>query len=143
MNVCHCDVFGVNKIQALIHGFSDHIFGICHLLGFRFAPRIRDLKDKRLYTIIGMDIPAALEPLVAGNVNLKVIRDYWEDILRLAASIKMGTVTTSVILRKLAAYPRQNGLALALRELGKLERTLFTLRLVAGSRTASAQPYRA
>ncbi|MBA2659220.1 MAG: Tn3 family transposase [Nitrosospira sp.] len=25
-------------------GFSDHIFGICHLLGFRFAPRIRDLK---------------------------------------------------------------------------------------------------
>ena len=32
-----------------------------------------------------------------------------------------------VILRKLAAYPRQNGLAHALRELGKLERTLFTL----------------
>ncbi len=108
-------------------GFSDHIFGICHLLGFRFAPRIRDLKDKRLYIISGMDIPAALKPLVAGNVNLKVISDYWEDILRLAASIKMGTVTASVILRKLAAYPRQNGLALALRELGKLERTLFTL----------------
>ena len=36
-------------------------------------------------------------------------------------------MTASVILRKLAAYPRQNGLALALRELGKLERTLFTL----------------
>ena len=31
-------------------------------------------------------------------------------------SIKTGTVTASVILRKLAAYPRQNGLALALRE---------------------------
>jgi hypothetical protein len=42
-------------------------------------------------------------------------------------SIKTGTVTASVILRKLAAYPRQNGLAQALRELGKLERTLFTL----------------
>lgn len=38
-----------------------------------------------------------------------------------------ASVTASVILRKLAAYPRQNGLALALRELGKLERTLFTL----------------
>jgi len=33
----------------------------------------------------------------------------------------------SLILRKLGAYPRQNGLALALRELGFLERTLFTL----------------
>ena len=36
-------------------------------------------------------------------------------------------MTASVILRKLSAYPRQNGLALALKELGKLERTLFTL----------------
>ena len=56
-----------------------------------------------------------------------MISDYWEEILRLATSIKMGSVTASVILRKLAAYPRQNGLAHALRELGKLERTLFTL----------------
>ena len=29
-------------------------------------------------------------------------------------------------MRKLAAYPRQNGLAVALREIGRLERTLFT-----------------
>ena len=49
-------------------------------------------------------------------------------ILRLAASIKTGAVTASLILKKLAAYSRQNGLALALRELGRLERTLFTLR---------------
>ena len=46
----------------------------------------------------------------------------------MAASIKTGVVTASLILKKLAAYPRQNGLALALRELGRLERTLFTLR---------------
>jgi TnpA family transposase len=36
-------------------------------------------------------------------------------------------VTASLILRKLGAYPRQNSLALALRELGRVERTLFTL----------------
>jgi TnpA family transposase len=46
---------------------------------------------------------------------------------RLATSIKRGTVTASLILRKLGAYPRQNSLALALRELGRVERTLFTL----------------
>jgi TnpA family transposase len=39
----------------------------------------------------------------------------------------LGTVSASLILGKLAAYPRQNGLALALRELGRIERTLFTL----------------
>ena len=31
------------------HGFTDHVFALCHALGFRFAPRIRDLADKRLY----------------------------------------------------------------------------------------------
>ena len=32
-------------------GFTDHVFGLCHLLGFRFAPRIRDLADKRIYVL--------------------------------------------------------------------------------------------
>jgi TnpA family transposase len=50
-----------------------------------------------------------------------------KEVLRLATSIKRGTVTASLILRKLSAYPRQNSLALALRELGRVERTLFTL----------------
>ncbi|KHP09770.1 hypothetical protein QS26_20190 [Salmonella enterica subsp. enterica serovar Havana] len=49
------------------------------------------------------------------------------NILRLAASIKQGTVTASLMLRKLGSYPRQNGLAVAFRELGRIERTLFTL----------------
>jgi len=30
-------------------GFTDHVFAMMLLLGFRFAPRIRDLADKRLY----------------------------------------------------------------------------------------------
>jgi hypothetical protein len=32
-----------------------------------------------------------------------------------------------LMLRKLGSYPRQNGLAVALRELGRIERTLFIL----------------
>jgi TnpA family transposase len=38
-----------------------------------------------------------------------------------------STVTASLMLRKLGSYPRQNGLAVALRELGRIERTLFIL----------------
>jgi len=30
-------------------GFTDHMFALCHLPGFRFVRRIRDLADKRLY----------------------------------------------------------------------------------------------
>ena len=95
-------------------------------MGFRFAPRIRDLKEKRLYVLPGMTVPPKLASLAAGAINLRVISDHWFELLRLDRSIKTGTVTASVILRKLATYPRQNGLALALRELGKLEPTFFT-----------------
>ena len=62
-----------------------------------------------------------------GTLNLKQIRDHWDEILRLATSIKQGTVTASLMMRKLGSYPRQNGLSIALRELGRIERTLFIL----------------
>lgn len=98
-----------------------------HLLGFRFAPRIRDLADKRLY----IDGPAkrypTLAPLIGGTIHLKHIRAQWDEVLRPAGSIRQGTVTASLMLRKLGSYPRQNGLPVALRELGRIERTLFTL----------------
>jgi hypothetical protein len=60
----------------------------------------------------------------------KQITAHWDEVLRLASSIQQGTVTASLMLRKLGAYPRQNALALALREIGKLERTLFLLEFI-------------
>jgi hypothetical protein len=63
--------------------------------------------------------------MIGGALNLKAIRTHWNEIVRLATSIKQGTVTASLMLRKLGSYPRQNGLAVALRELGRIERTLF------------------
>jgi TnpA family transposase len=108
-------------------GFTDHVFALCHLLGFRFAPRIRDLADKRLYVSSRSNLYPALSGLTGGTINLKQILAQWEEVLRLASSIRQGTVTAALILRKLGSYPRQNGLALALRELGRIERTLFML----------------
>lgn len=51
----------------------------------------------------------------------------WPDVLRVAATMTAGTIAPSQILRKLASYPRQNDLAAALREVGRVERTLFML----------------
>lgn len=108
-------------------GFTDHVFALMHLLGFRFAPRIRDLADKRLYTPDTQAVYPALAPMIGGTINSKYILNHWDEILRMATSIRQGTVTASLMLRKLGSYPRQNGLAVALRELGRIERTLFTL----------------
>ena len=108
-------------------GYTEHVFAMCHLLGFRFAPRMRDLPDKKLYTFEPSSPDSVLAPLLGDRINVKLIQESWDEILRLASSIRTGTVTASLMLRKLASYPRQNRLALALRELGRIERTLFTL----------------
>ena len=107
-------------------GFTDHVFALMHLLGFRFAPRIRDLGDTKLYVPQG-GCYQALAPMIGGTLKTRHLYAHWNEILRLATSIKQGTVTASLMLRKLGGYPRQNGLAIALRELGRIERTLFIL----------------
>ena len=109
-------------------GFTNHVFALCHLLGFRFAPRIRGLGDHRIFVPGAAAQWPSLSPLIGGSLNTRLIEQQFDEVLRLASSIKTGTVTASLILRKLGAYPRQNSLARALREVGRLERTLFTLK---------------
>ena len=65
--------------------------------------------------------------MIGGTLDFRVIGENWDETLRLAASIKAGTVAPSALMRRLAAYPKQNALAKTLREIGRLERTLFTL----------------
>ena len=72
-------------------------------------------------------VPKHLRPLVGGKVNVDLIDRNWADILRVAATMAAGTMRPSQLLRKLAAYPRQNELAAALREVGRIERSLFMI----------------
>ncbi len=46
-----------------------------------------------------------------GHVLHAQTKQYWDSLLRLTCSIGLGTVSASLILGKLAAYPAQNGLA--------------------------------
>jgi TnpA family transposase len=108
-------------------GATDHVFALCAMLGFRFCPRLRDFPDRRLIPIAPPTAYPALAPLLGKKVRADVVREHWGEILRLVASLKAGHAAPSVMLKKLAAYERQNQLDLALQEVGKVERTLFML----------------
>ncbi len=108
-------------------GATDHVFALCYLLGFLFSPRLRNFKDRKIYLLPGTTAPVALTPLVGGSIRENAIRENWGEVLRLITSIRAGTATASSMLSSLSAYPRQNGLAVALREIGRIERTLFAL----------------
>jgi TnpA family transposase len=53
-------------------GFTDPVFALMSLLGYRFAPRIRDLGDTKLYIPPG-DNHDALKTMIGGTLNTKLI----------------------------------------------------------------------
>ena len=108
-------------------GASDHVFILCAMLGFRFCPRLRDFPDRKLACMEPVTAYKDLQPLLGRRIKTDVIREHWDEILRLVTSLQAGTVLPSAMLKRLAAFQRQNQLDLALQELGRIERTLFML----------------
>jgi len=108
-------------------GASDHVFGLMPFFGYRFAPRLRDLKDRRLHLLPGQEAGPLLAGMTGDPVDIGHVAAHWDEPLRLTTSIRSSTATASAMLRRLSAYPRQNGPPLALREVGRIERSIFML----------------
>src|SRR4051794_24174762 len=82
---------------------------VCATCSASASPRACvNLADRRLYVLDRDADYGHLEPLIAGPVRTYLIEESWDELLRLAASVRLGAVAPSVMLRKLAAYPRQN-----------------------------------
>jgi TnpA family transposase len=109
-------------------GYTDLVFCLFDLLGMQFAPRLRDLGDQQLYRLSRDQRVGRLAPRFKGTIQQDLILRHWDDMLRLAGSLKRGWVTASLFISKLQAYPRQNVLTRALQEYGRLVKTLFILR---------------
>ena len=117
----------VREQYADTGGFTDHVFAVTALLGYQFIPRIRDLPSKRLHVFDPGAVPNELRGLIGSKVRNGLIASNWPDLLRSAATMAAGTISPSQLLRKFASYPRQHDLAAALREIGRIERTLFII----------------
>ncbi|OJI94550.1 TnpA family transposase [Planktotalea frisia] len=108
-------------------GLTDHVFAVTSLLGFRFIPRIRDLPSRRLHLFDPASAPDELRGLIGGKIREGLIVQNWPGVLRSAATMVTGVMPPTQLLKKFAAYPRQHELAVALREIGRVERTLFII----------------
>jgi len=98
----------------------------------QLSPRIRDLGKVTLHrtgtkAAFTSRYPKA-GPLLTGKIDKALIARRWDDLLRLAASLKFGHVTASLIVGKLSASDLQNALAAALKEYGALRCTIFAAR---------------
>ena len=118
------------EIMSDTGAYTDTIFGIFHLLGFQFSPRLADIGGTRFWRVDGKADYGALDGLAAQRVNVALIIQHWEDLLRLAGSLKLGTVQAAGLIRTLQTKDRPTKLARALEELGRLIKTLYLLRFI-------------
>jgi len=108
-------------------GYTEIIFALFDLLGLQFAPRIRDIGDQHIYRIDRSITYGHLMPLLTRTVNCHRILEHWDDLLRVAGSLKLGWVTASLLVQKIHASPRQSVLTRALKEYGRLIKSIFIL----------------
>ena len=111
------------------HGYNEAIFAATHLLGFSYAPRIKNLKKQTLYIFKSCknEDESSWKIKPSKYINHKVIEDNWDDILRLIATIKLKETTASDIFRRLNSYSRQHPLYQALKAFGQIAKSLFIL----------------
>jgi TnpA family transposase len=125
----HNDVVKSDIHSTDTHGFSEVIFGLTHLLGFSFAPRIKNFKDQQLYGIHTPKHYTQKEyPLIPKRkINFEIIKDNWDDILRFILTIKSRKTTASQLLKRLTSYSKHHKLYTAIKEFGKIIKTDFLL----------------
>lgn len=110
------------------HGYTEQLFGLCHLLGYAFMPRLADLKDQQLYRLDRSGASNKLAPVFRGAVDVALIAEQWDQLARLAASLRNRTAPAHVVMDRLVANSPSDRLAKALTMLGRVVKTIHILR---------------
>lgn len=90
-------------------------------------PRLKDLASQQLYLPAGVQVPESLRALFSGTVDRDLIKEQWDPLVRVAASLKNRIVPAHVIAKRLVSAGSGNRLAKALTHLGRLVKTTYLL----------------
>jgi TnpA family transposase len=121
------------EVMSDTAGYSDLVFGLFWLLGYQFSPRLADLGDTRFWRLDPHADYGPLNGLARHRLNADRIARHWDDLLRVAGSLKLGAVSASQLIRSLhgrAGGGRPSELARVISELGRVPKTLHLLAFV-------------
>lgn len=123
---------GLNPVEIMTDtaGASDMVFGLFWLLGYQFSPRLADAGESVFWRVDKTANYGALNELARSCVNTHKIEQHWDDMMRIAGSLKLGTVQASELIRSLLKSDRPSSLAQAIIEAGRINKTLYLLNYV-------------
>ena len=127
----------IQEMMVDTAGFTELMYALYDLQGLKLSPRIRDLADQRLYPVESVSEYGVLKPLFRGQaIQRELIVRCWDDMHRISASLKDGTVTAVLLTAKLQALDNKNLIHRGLEEYGRLLKTIDILTYL------SDKPYR-
>lgn len=112
------------------HGFTEVIFALCHLLGYYFMPRIRDLKDQQLYKVDKETDYGVFNPLLNKTADVEIVEEQWDMMVRVASSLKKRTAPAHIIVERLMNSSPNDRLTKAFINLGRIIKTQYILRYI-------------
>ena len=115
------------EVMADSGAYSDIVFGLFWLLGYQFSPRLADLGETRLWRIDPRADYGVLNDLSRHRIRVDLIARNWDDLLRVAGSLKLNVVRASDLIRTLPLGSRPSSIARAIGELGRIAKTLHLL----------------
>jgi len=126
----HCTEMTVTKQYVDSHGQSEVAFAFCRLLGFDLLPRLKAIHSQKLYRIENgkNDEFANLQPVLTRGIDWKLIRQQYQQMVKYATALRLGTAETEAILRRFTRLNIKHLTYRALAELGKAIKTIFLCR---------------
>ncbi len=112
------------------HGQSVVAFAFTRLLGFQLLPRLKAIHSQRLYRpeTGRPDAYPNLQPVLSRPIDWDLIRRQYDEMVKYATALRLGTAETEAILRRFTRENVQHPTYKALAELGKAVKTIFLCR---------------
>lgn len=119
------DALRISLLAVDTHGYTNAAIAIAKLLGFDLCVWLRDLSERKIYLPGSVAVPEGLERLRTGRASVSKVRQGWDELLRLVASIRRGHVSPKEALGRLGSAAKGDLAHDAADELGKLLRSVF------------------